>query len=204
MSWTYCCNKVPFRYLLWATCDDVQLCNRCVREFFILTRTWFAFGLPSKTGCDNNHHDEQIRGILNMSIQIGMVLLVIKRMRTTSQRCLHFLLDEIGGPLACWVLGSLLETKSILNGGMSTNSVGIPGKFYLLTFILQLLSWAVRLATSSFNLRIVGAWSLHTSKSLHLLQIDTCSTNELAIFNFSILAFKSAFNLLMLEIDSWQ
>jgi hypothetical protein len=33
-------------------CDDVQLCNRCVREFLILTRTWFAFGLPSKTGCD--------------------------------------------------------------------------------------------------------------------------------------------------------
>jgi hypothetical protein len=34
-------------------CDDVQLCNRCVREFLILARTWFAFGLPSKTGCDN-------------------------------------------------------------------------------------------------------------------------------------------------------
>jgi hypothetical protein len=28
------------------------LCNRCVREFLILARTWFAFGLPSKTGCD--------------------------------------------------------------------------------------------------------------------------------------------------------
>jgi hypothetical protein len=35
-------------------CDDVQLCNRCVREFLILARTWFAFGLPSKTGCDTN------------------------------------------------------------------------------------------------------------------------------------------------------
>jgi hypothetical protein len=33
-------------------CDDVQLCNRCVREFLILARTWFAFGLPSKIGCD--------------------------------------------------------------------------------------------------------------------------------------------------------
>jgi hypothetical protein len=32
-------------------CDDVQLCNRCVREFLILARTWFAFGLPSKTEC---------------------------------------------------------------------------------------------------------------------------------------------------------
>jgi hypothetical protein len=33
-------------------CDDVQLCNRCVRELLILACTWFAFGLPSKTGCD--------------------------------------------------------------------------------------------------------------------------------------------------------
>jgi hypothetical protein len=29
-----------------------HLCNRCVRELLILARTWFAFGLPSKTGCD--------------------------------------------------------------------------------------------------------------------------------------------------------
>jgi hypothetical protein len=29
-----------------------MLCNCCVREFLILARTWFAFGLPSKTGCD--------------------------------------------------------------------------------------------------------------------------------------------------------
>jgi hypothetical protein len=26
------------------------LCNRCVRELLILARTWFAFGLPSKSG----------------------------------------------------------------------------------------------------------------------------------------------------------
>ena len=29
-----------------------MLCNRCVRELLILARTWFTFGLPSKTGCD--------------------------------------------------------------------------------------------------------------------------------------------------------
>jgi hypothetical protein len=52
MSWTSWCNQVPFRYLFQALCDDVQLCNRCVCEFLILARTWFAFGLPSKTGCD--------------------------------------------------------------------------------------------------------------------------------------------------------
>jgi hypothetical protein len=33
-------------------CDDVQLCNRCVREFLILAHTWFVFGMPSKTRCD--------------------------------------------------------------------------------------------------------------------------------------------------------
>jgi hypothetical protein len=29
-----------------------HLCNRRVREFLILARTWFTFGLPSETGCD--------------------------------------------------------------------------------------------------------------------------------------------------------
>jgi hypothetical protein len=38
-------------------CDDVQLCNHYVHEFLIVTHTWFAFGLPSKTGCDNAHVD---------------------------------------------------------------------------------------------------------------------------------------------------
>jgi hypothetical protein len=33
-----------------ALCYDGHLCNHRVREFLILTRTWFAFGLPSKTG----------------------------------------------------------------------------------------------------------------------------------------------------------
>jgi hypothetical protein len=54
MSWTSWCNKVPFCNLFWELCDDVQLCNRCVCEFLILARTWFAFGLPSKTGCDTS------------------------------------------------------------------------------------------------------------------------------------------------------
>jgi hypothetical protein len=47
-----------------------HLCNRCVREFLILARTWFAFGLPSKTGCDSfgeqscekQSGDDQIKG----------------------------------------------------------------------------------------------------------------------------------------------
>jgi hypothetical protein len=32
-----------------------MLCNCCVRELLILARTWFAFGLPSKTECDSEH-----------------------------------------------------------------------------------------------------------------------------------------------------
>jgi hypothetical protein len=42
--------KYYFRYYFSAMCDDVQLCNRHVREFLILTHTRFAFGLPSKLG----------------------------------------------------------------------------------------------------------------------------------------------------------
>jgi hypothetical protein len=34
-----------------------MLCNYCVRELLILARTWFAFGLPSKTGCDKRTLD---------------------------------------------------------------------------------------------------------------------------------------------------
>jgi hypothetical protein len=30
-----------------------HLCNRYVRELLILAHTWFAFGVPSKTGCDS-------------------------------------------------------------------------------------------------------------------------------------------------------
>jgi hypothetical protein len=31
-------------------CDDVQLCNRCVREFLILAHTWFTFVYLLKLG----------------------------------------------------------------------------------------------------------------------------------------------------------
>jgi hypothetical protein len=33
-----------------------MLCNCCVCELLILARTWFAFGLPSETGCDTCAH----------------------------------------------------------------------------------------------------------------------------------------------------
>jgi hypothetical protein len=44
---------ITYSLLLFKHCAMVShLCNRRVREFLILARTWFAFGLPSKTGCD--------------------------------------------------------------------------------------------------------------------------------------------------------
>jgi hypothetical protein len=45
-----------------------HLCNRCVREFLILARTWFAFGLPSKTGCDRDRAGPKIIGTLSKSV----------------------------------------------------------------------------------------------------------------------------------------
>jgi hypothetical protein len=44
-----------------------HLCNRCVREFLILARTWFAFGLPSKTGCDRYPSPSSQKGVGSVS-----------------------------------------------------------------------------------------------------------------------------------------
>jgi hypothetical protein len=68
MSLTSWCNKLIPLYVI---IRDVYFCNRYVREFWswhvhglhsicllkltwvlILARTWFAFNLPSETGCD--------------------------------------------------------------------------------------------------------------------------------------------------------
>jgi hypothetical protein len=37
-----------------------HLCNRRVREFLILARTWFAFGLPSKTERDTYRRTDSL------------------------------------------------------------------------------------------------------------------------------------------------
>jgi transposase InsO family protein len=50
-------------------CDDVRLCNCCVRELLILARTWFAFGLPSKTGCVKLINGEHILGLTNVHFE---------------------------------------------------------------------------------------------------------------------------------------
>jgi hypothetical protein len=53
MSQTYdVIDYFPLFNTIRALCDDAMLCNCCVRELLILACTWFAFGLPSKTGCD--------------------------------------------------------------------------------------------------------------------------------------------------------
>jgi Leucine-rich repeat (LRR) protein len=45
-----------------------HLCNRRVREFLILARTWFAFGLPSKTGCDIDLGENLLSGMLHPAL----------------------------------------------------------------------------------------------------------------------------------------
>jgi hypothetical protein len=54
MSQTYdVIDYFPPFILLFEHCVMMSmLCNCRVRELLILARTWFAFGLPSKTGCD--------------------------------------------------------------------------------------------------------------------------------------------------------
>jgi hypothetical protein len=54
MSQTYDVIDYVFPFLiLFEHCVMMSmLCNCCVRELLILAHTWFAFGLPSKTGCD--------------------------------------------------------------------------------------------------------------------------------------------------------
>jgi hypothetical protein len=42
----------PFLILFQHCVMMSMFCNCCVRELLILARTWFAFGLPSETGCD--------------------------------------------------------------------------------------------------------------------------------------------------------
>jgi hypothetical protein len=42
--------------------------------------------------------------------------------------------------MTLYVLGFPMETKTILNGGMSTNGEGIPSKFNVSTSFLQVLS----------------------------------------------------------------
>jgi hypothetical protein len=59
-------------------------------------------------------------------------------MQVISYRCLLVLLYEVEDLLALSVLGSLLETKSILNGGMSINGEGIPRKFNFFYFIFAI------------------------------------------------------------------
>jgi hypothetical protein len=54
---------------------------------------------------------------------------------TTSHRCFPCLLNEVRGLMALCVFGSLMEVKTILNGGMSTNGLGIPCKFNFITLI---------------------------------------------------------------------
>jgi hypothetical protein len=51
-----------------------MLCNCCVRELLILARTWFAFGLPSKTGCDTWSPVRQLGAIASGEVCLMTVI----------------------------------------------------------------------------------------------------------------------------------
>jgi hypothetical protein len=63
-----------------------MLCNCCVRELLILTRTWFAFGLPSKTGCDSLPWFVNIEGIENTLFvtENALMFMVTAKMKEAS------------------------------------------------------------------------------------------------------------------------
>jgi hypothetical protein len=51
-----------------------HLCNRRLREFLILARTWFASGLPSKTRCDISEAELRTLGVVLTGIPAGLPL----------------------------------------------------------------------------------------------------------------------------------
>jgi hypothetical protein len=63
-----------FYVIIRALCDDVRLCNCCVRELLILARTWFTFGLPSKTGCYIGLLGPLAPQLLLLSLVVPMIL----------------------------------------------------------------------------------------------------------------------------------
>jgi hypothetical protein len=86
---------------------------------------------------------------------------------------------------------------------MSTNGKSIPSKFNFITFIFAYFKLSMKVGNIIIqlsNCRDMFITSIYI-KTLHLLQIETCSKDELVSFNFSTLAFKSTFTLLRLEIE---
>jgi hypothetical protein len=68
-----------------------HLCNRCVREFLILARTWFAFGLPSKTGCDRVRDEKMLEKLATHDVETVTTLFALadKCARAAEGRAWH-------------------------------------------------------------------------------------------------------------------
>jgi hypothetical protein len=70
-----------------------------------------------------------IANILNISINITMVLSNMRRMSTSNHRCFPLFLDELGGPMALFVMEppkSLGPPTVVLVQQTSDNPVGAP------------------------------------------------------------------------------
>jgi hypothetical protein len=59
-----------------------HLCNRRVREFLNLARTWFAFGLPSKTGCDRERLSKGAKHDQTLGMKLSNLLIYKHREET--------------------------------------------------------------------------------------------------------------------------
>jgi hypothetical protein len=70
-----------------------HLCNRCVCELLILARTWFSFGLPSKTGCDTNKSGKIVAKYVGGKHKSPKTSVWVPRM----------LVSNVKGPKTVWV-----------------------------------------------------------------------------------------------------
>jgi hypothetical protein len=68
-----------------------MLCNCCVRESLILARTWFAFGLPSKTGCDRVRDEKMLEKLATHDVETVTTLFALadKCARAAEGRASH-------------------------------------------------------------------------------------------------------------------
>jgi hypothetical protein len=114
-----------------------MLCNCCVREVLILARTWFAFGLPSKIGCDT-HLFPSLPFLLYETLEVGRRwmgvtdLLPMVPVRRLSIACLHGLflttMSTRYTSTTCMYLSPILLSLQKL---LCCSSVGLGVSFFV-------------------------------------------------------------------------
>jgi hypothetical protein len=85
------CNRLlfPFLILFEHYVMMSMLCNCCVREFLILARTWFTFGLPSKIGCDTSSQQKRALSKASLASDDSWLSLLCRVSHTTEGEYVH-------------------------------------------------------------------------------------------------------------------